>query len=95
MGGLVMLVAFLTAVQGVRAQSALYERHFDLSEVTLLDGPMKDAMEQNVRLLLSYDMHRLLTPFVREAGLSGKAGEYQGGKRSILRSGIGATIVST
>jgi len=51
------------------AQSKLYPAHFDLTEVTLLDSPFKTAMEKNVQHLMQYDYDRLLTPFVRQAGL--------------------------
>lgn len=51
------------------AQSELYPRHFDLEEVTLADGPFKTAMDKNIELLMQYDVDRLLTPFVRQAGL--------------------------
>ena len=57
-------------VAGTTAQSQLYPKHFDLHQVELLDGPMKTAMETNIRVLLQYDTDRLLTPFVRQAGLS-------------------------
>ena len=61
------------------AQSELYPNHFDLKDVTLLDGPFKTALEKNNELLLQYDVDRLLTPFIRQAGLSSKAGSpYQG-----------------
>ena len=52
------------------AQSELYPKHFDLEQVTLLDGPMKTAMDLNINHLMQYDVDRLLTPFVRQAGLS-------------------------
>ncbi len=52
------------------SQSELYPKHFDLEQVTLLDGPMKTAMDLNIQMLLQYDTDRLLTPFVRQAGLS-------------------------
>ena len=61
-----MLVALTVAAQ---AQKVLYPRHFDLSEVILADGPMKTAMELNCAVLMQYDVDRLLTPFVRQAGL--------------------------
>lgn len=53
-----------------QAQSLLYPKHFDLQEVTLLDGPMKTALDKNIELLMKYDVNRLLTPFVRQAGLT-------------------------
>ena len=52
-----------------RAQSELYPKHFDLEQVTLLDGPMKDAMYLNFETLMKYDVDRLLTPYVRQSGL--------------------------
>ena len=61
------------------AQSELYPNHFDLKDVILLDGPFKTALEKNNVLLLQYDVDRLLTPFIRQAGLSDKVGSpYQG-----------------
>ena len=62
----------LMALSALRAtaQSELYPKHFDLEQVTLLDGPMKTAMDKNLQHLLQYDTDRLLTPFVRQAGLS-------------------------
>jgi hypothetical protein len=60
----------LGTVQPSDAQSEIYPRHFDLEEVTLLDGPMKTAMYKNFDMLLEYDVDRLLTPFVRQSGLA-------------------------
>ena len=47
------------------AQSELYPKHFDLEQVTLLDGPMKTAMDLNIDHLMQYDVDRLLTPYVQ------------------------------
>ncbi len=63
------MAAFTLCVMAVHAQTALYPKHFALDEVTLLDGPMKTAMELNFRTLLQYDTDRLLTPYVRQSGL--------------------------
>ena len=52
------------------AQSVIYPQHFNLSEVRLLDSPFKTAMLTNYELLLKYDADRLMTPFIRQAGLS-------------------------
>ena len=65
-----MLAATIMTPVSTQAQSVLYPKHFDLEQVTLLDGPMKDAMENNYQMLLQYDVDRLLTPFVRQAGLA-------------------------
>ena len=61
------------------AQSELYPQHFDLTEVTLLDGPIKTATVLNADLLLQYDADRLMAPFIREAELDKKSGsKYYG-----------------
>ena len=69
---LVCLVA-LSASLMAEAQQELYPRHFDLEQVELLDGPMKTALEKNIEVLMQYDVDRLLTPFVRQSGLSSTA----------------------
>ena len=63
---LILLFGFLP----LHAQEELYPNHFNLEEVTLLDGPMKTAMELNYQTLLQYDVDRLLTPYVRQSGLA-------------------------
>ncbi|MBP5507458.1 MAG: glycoside hydrolase family 127 protein [Prevotella sp.] len=66
-----LLLTFLAmGITTANAQSILYPKHFDLDEVTLLDGPMKTATDLNFQTLLSYDADRLLTPYVRQSGLS-------------------------
>ncbi len=68
-----LLLSGMLALSGATAapaQSSLYPHHFDLSEVTLLDSPFKTAMDINIKTLLAYDTDRLLTPFVRQAGLT-------------------------
>ncbi len=51
---------------------------FELSDVTLLDGPFKHATELNVQSLLNYEPDRLLAKFRSEAGLEPKAENYHG-----------------
>lgn len=64
-----MLCCGLTQVNA-ETQHKLYPQHFPLNEVTLSDSPLRDAMILNIKVLLQYDTDRLLTPFVRQAGLS-------------------------
>lgn len=65
------------------SQNMLYQQHFNLNEITMLDGPFKSAMDRNVNHLLQYDVDRLLTPFVRQSGLSSKVGSrYYGWEKS-------------
>ena len=76
---LTIVTLFIISALGVQAQSLLYPKHFDLQEVTLLEGPMKTAQDKNIELLMKYDVNRLLTPFVRQAGIastSDKANKY-------------------
>ena len=69
-----MLLAGLLMPAHTLAQTELYPKHFDLEQVTLLDGPMKTAMELNFQTLMQYDVDRLLTPYVRQSGLSDDSG---------------------
>lgn len=71
---IILLLLFPFMAELLQAQAVLYPQHFALSEVTLLDSPFKTAMERNFQTLLSYDHHRLLTPYIRQAGLS--TGDY-------------------
>ena len=56
-----------------KAQDRLYKNTFSLSDVELLDGPFRHALDLNTQVLLEYDMDRLLAPFLKEAGLEPKA----------------------
>lgn len=75
---LITITLLAAASLTANAQSELYPGHFDLEEVTLLDGPFKTAMDLNVQHLLKYDTDRLLTPFIRQAGLDKSGSKYYG-----------------
>jgi uncharacterized protein len=51
---------------------------FPLTDVKLLDGPFKHAMDLDVQTLLTYEPDRLLARFYSEAGLKPKAEQYHG-----------------
>ena len=71
------LTALLALLPGLAfCQSELYPEHFDLEEVTFFEGPLKSALDGNAQLLLEYDADRLMTPFIRQAGLT--TGKYSG-----------------
>lgn len=72
-GLLAVLLVFCVAMQ---AQEKLYKNEFPISDVTLLDGPFKQARDLNIEVLLKYDIDRLLAPFRKEAGLPEKAKLY-------------------
>ena len=67
------IIGLLMSALSVNAQSKLYPQHFDLSEVTLLNGVFKTALDTNNQLLLKYDADRLMAPFIRQAGLHTKS----------------------
>ncbi len=67
---LLLFCGTLIGFHELHAQSKLYPRLFDLQEVTLNDGVFKDALELNNKVLLEYDMNRLLTPYFRQAGIT-------------------------
>ena len=53
----------------MQAQERLYPQEFPLEKVKLLDGPFKKAMDLNVKVLLEYDVDRLLQPYQKQAGI--------------------------
>lgn len=69
----------------VSAQSKLYPQLFDLTDVTITDGPFLHAQTLNTETLLKYDLGRLMQPFEKQAGLpeSGKAFDNWGGDRGL------------
>lgn len=71
----VLVVTLLTLRVAIPAvsQDKLYSDMFPLGDVKLLEGPFKHAQELNIRVLLQYDVDRLLAPFLKEAGLEPKA----------------------
>lgn len=60
---------------GLFAQHVLYPVSFDLQEVTLLESPFKRAQDLNFRTLMEYNTDCLLTPYVRQSGLSATTDE--------------------
>lgn len=66
----------LLCVPAAKSQSRLYANEFPLSDVTLLDSPFRHAMDLNVDVLLSYDVDRLLAPYLKAAGLEPKGESF-------------------
>lgn len=57
-------------------QDKLYPDLFPARDVTLLSGPFQHARDLNIKVLLEYDVDRLLQPFLKEAGLPEKGKRY-------------------
>ncbi|SNS68759.1 hypothetical protein SAMN06295967_11648 [Belliella buryatensis] len=53
-----------------------YVQFFGLDQVKLLDSPFLQAQEIDKRYILEMDVDRLLSPYMKEAGLSWKAENY-------------------
>lgn len=73
---IILAVAAMFSAMSLKAQHSLYSERFDLQEVTLLDSPFKTAQETNYQILLQYDVDRMLTPYLRQSGLSKTADEH-------------------
>lgn len=71
--GVVKTYRVVFVSSGLNAHEELYPHAFPLSSVRLLEGPLKHALDLNVKVLFQYDTDRLLAPFLREAGLPKKA----------------------
>ena len=55
-------IALFLSTGTITAQERLYPNTFSLGDVTLLDGQFKHAQELNLKVLLKYDVERLLAP---------------------------------
>ena len=71
-----LFLSLFICFASVRAQEKLYINEFPISDVTLLQGPFKDARDLNIEVLLQYDVDRLLAPYRKVAGLPEKAESY-------------------
>jgi uncharacterized protein len=60
-----------------KAQEKLYPNQFSVSEVQLLPGPFQHARDLNIKVLLQYDLDRLLAGYRKEAGLTVKAERFK------------------
>jgi len=69
----IIVVCFLLACNAANAQDKLYNNEFPLADVQLLDGPFQHARDLNIKVLLEYDVDRLLAGYRKEAGLPEKA----------------------
>lgn len=91
----VAIAAWLVVVGNAAAQSKLYPQLFDLQDVVINDGPFCHAQELNCKVLLEYDLGRLMQPYENQAGLkeSGKAFDNWGGTYG-LQGHVGGHYIS-
>lgn len=63
-------------VFAANAQERLYTQTFPLRDVVLREGPFRHARDLNIRVLLEYDVDRLLAGYRKEAELPSKASSF-------------------
>lgn len=68
--------------------------YFNLQDVRLLDGPFRRAQDIDKQYILSMDADRLLSPFLRESGLTPKASGYTNWENTGLDGHIGGHYLS-
>lgn len=68
--------------------------YFSLQDVKLLDSPFKHAEDLDKQYLLELNADRLLSPFLREAGLATKADSYTNWENTGLDGHIGGHYLS-
>ena len=78
----------------VSAQTQRKVQYFPLQNVRLLDSPFKQAQETDKAYILALEPNRLLTPYLREAGLTPKAESYTNWENTGLDGHIGGHYLS-
>jgi DUF1680 family protein len=73
---LALAISLVMPMNVVCSQDKLYTNEFAFQDVKLLDGPFKHARDLNIKVLLQYDVDRLLAGYRKEAGLPAKAETY-------------------
>jgi len=75
---IIILFAIMISPPGfiLYAQERLYPNEFSLTDVKLLDGHFKHARDLNIKVILEYDVDRLLQPYLKEAGLPEEGTRY-------------------
>jgi len=86
MKNFVLLMGIALCVFPLTAQTRQQVDLFSLNQVRLLESPFLSAQQTDLRYLLALEPDRLLSPFLREAGLQPKAPSYPIGKYGVGRS---------
>ncbi len=94
MKNFVSLVWIALCVFPLTAQTRQQVDLFSLDQVRLLESPFLSAQQTDLRYLLTLDPDRLLSPFLREAGLQPKAPSYPNWENTGLDGHIGGHYLS-
>lgn len=76
------------------SQEQFYKKTFALSDVKLLEGPFRHAMDVNIETLLKYDTERFIAPFRKVAGLPAKADNFPNWEVQGLDGHVGGHYLS-
>lgn len=82
-----VLLCICCSISGAAQEQKL--ELFSHKDVQLLDSPFKDAMEVDLEYMMKMDPDRLLSPFLKEAGLDAKAENYPNWENTGLDGHIG------
>lgn len=88
------LILTVTLGQHLSAQISGPIQYFDLNDVRLLPSPFQHAQQLDLQYLLAMDADRLLTPFLREAGLPHRKESYTNWESTGLDGHIGGHYLS-
>ena len=93
---LICALSFAACCSAAFAQvkSTAVLQSFPLSSVRLLESPFKQAQQTDMKYMLSLSADRLLSPYLREAGLKPKAESYGNWENTGLDGHIGGHYLS-
>jgi DUF1680 family protein len=94
MKNFVLLMGIALCVFPLTAQTRQQVDLFSLNQVRLLESPFLSAQQTDLRYLLALEPDRLLSPFLREAGLQPKAPSYPNWENTGLDGHIGGHYLS-
>jgi len=94
MKNFVLLMGIALCVFPLTAQTRQQVDLFSLNQVRLLESPFLSAQQTDLRYLLALEPDRLLSPFLREAGLQPKAPSYPNWENTGLDGHIGGHYMS-
>lgn len=86
--------ALLASALSLRAQETAKLKTFPLQDVRLLPGVFRDAQNTDLKYMMQLVPDRLLSPYLREAGLTPKAPSYTNWENTGLDGHIGGHYLS-
>lgn len=88
------ILALIISVSIGKAQNRQQVSYFPLQDVKLLESPFLQAQQTDLHYILAMNPDRLLSPFLREAGLTPKAPSYTNWENTGLDGHIGGHYLS-